>query len=242
MKKIIMMLVLVALTLSVQASYIPMYSLNQSFSGGTIQDGNAVGSVFTGNFTANTWEQVVAVAVTLNITGGYNSDLYAYLVAPNGAVMLLMNQASGLGGSGMNVTLSAFQMTSSTQFNIQAGTNPGEQVLTASSQPFIQSATDNNSPMTGYYRPISSMLYAPNPNNGLTLAEYLGLPSANGAWTLFVADVVGGGGNATLNSWTLALAVVPEPVELSLGIFAGMLLAYVGVKRYWVPANPVKSE
>ena len=35
---------------------------------------------------------VLELTVELNISGGYNGDLYAYLVAPNGTLVVLMNQ------------------------------------------------------------------------------------------------------------------------------------------------------
>jgi len=38
-----------------------------------------------------------------------------------------------------------------------------------------------------------------------------------------------------LDSWTLNLTVVPEPVTLALGLFVAMLLALAGIKRTWTP-------
>jgi hypothetical protein len=53
----------------------------------------------------------------------------------------------------------------------------------------------------------------------------------NGTWTLFFSDVVSGGGNVTLNSWSLDLtAVVPEPVNLALALFG--VLAVGGTAGY----------
>ncbi len=55
---------------------------------------------------------VRALTVDLTLTGGYNSGLCAYLVAPNGATVMLMNQPGvssgnpfGATGAGMNITL-----------------------------------------------------------------------------------------------------------------------------------------
>jgi subtilisin-like proprotein convertase family protein len=240
MKKTLITLLVVLTGVWAQATLYPLYTINSgSFSGGTIADGNPVGQSFTGTVTAQPWERVVAAAVTLNITGGYNSDLYAYLIAPNGTVMMLMNQASGLAGTGMNnVTLTAFALTGNT-FNV-TGTPPGTQSLQASTDPAIQTAAgtlDGSGRLTGTYQPIDSMLYGPAANNSLTQAQYLGLPSAAGEWTLFMADMVTddvGNGNHTLNNWSLDLAVVPEPVGMALGLFAAMLLALAGLKRFWV--------
>ena len=61
--------------------------------------------------------------------------------------------------------------------------------------------------------------------------------AANGAWTLFFADLASGGGTAELTGWSLNLTVVPEPVELALGLFAAMLLALAGLKRLCRPGQ-----
>ena len=86
---------------------------SQSFSGGTIADGNPLGTVFSGTYSQTGFNSpVLGATVGLDITGGYNGDLYAYLVAPNGTLVMLMNQPGvsvngfGASGAGMNITLS----------------------------------------------------------------------------------------------------------------------------------------
>ena len=83
---------------------------------GVIPDGNPVGTVFNGNFTwAPSGDQILGpVEVTLNVSGGYAGDLYAYLVDPKGEMVVLMNrpgQGSGTPfgnpSSGFNITLAA---------------------------------------------------------------------------------------------------------------------------------------
>ena len=54
------------------------------------------------------------------------------------------------------------------------------------------------------------------------LPIYNGL-NPNGTWTLFIADL-SSGGQSTLVSWELDIAAVPEPVNVALGIFAGVFL------------------
>ena len=231
MKKTLMMVLVLALTATLaEATLQPIFNYNQTFSGGTILDGNPVGQNFTGQFTAaSSSDRVVAAAVTLNISGGYNGDLYAYLVAPDGTVQLLLNQPGNLSGSGMNVTLTSYVLSGG-GFQIN-GAPGGDQTLTASTQPGIQSANDSGGTLTGSYQPVDSLLYQSEYS-----AQHTGPsgPYANGTWTLFFSDLTSGGGDATLNSWTLNLAVVPEPVTLALGLFAAMLLALAGVKRCWV--------
>ncbi len=54
---------------------------------------------------------VGGLTVGLNISGGYNGNPYAYLVAPNGTLVTLMNMPGasvngfGASGAGMNITL-----------------------------------------------------------------------------------------------------------------------------------------
>jgi hypothetical protein len=47
----------------------------------------------------------------------------------------------------------------------------------------------------------------------------------NGSWTLYFADTLGGGGNATLNGWSLELTAVPEPINGALAILAGLIIS-----------------
>ena len=170
---------------------------------GAIPDGNPSGIYFDGAFNlANAGDRVLGVSVGLDLSGGYNGDLYAYLSAPDGTMVVLMNQpgmdAFGAGGAGMHIML-------------QAGT---------SDHGSIQSAGDGY--LSGSY----------NPAGNLTSFGSPGSPggSANGTWSLYFADLSSGGGTAQLNAWTLGVTVVPEPVPLALGLFATLLLARGCVK------------
>ena len=58
----------------------------------------------------------------------------------------------------------------------------------------------------------------------MSFANFNGL-NPNGTWTLFIADL-SAGDQSQLVSWDLnIIAVVPEPVNVALGIFAGVFLA-----------------
>jgi hypothetical protein len=128
--------------------------------------------------------------------------LYAYLVAPNGTLVVLLNQPGvsdsnpfGASGAGMNITL-------------QDGT---------SDHGSIQSET-SGSVLSGSY------------NAAGTLVNFNG-SVADGTWTLFFADMSSGGGTSTLDSWSLDITAVPEPVNVALGIFGG-LLGGLGLVRH----------
>ena len=60
---------------------------------GAIPDGNPSGISFVGTYdAAPVGSTVSSLTVSLNISGGFNGDLYAYLVSPNGTLVMLMNQ------------------------------------------------------------------------------------------------------------------------------------------------------
>ena len=164
---------------------------------GAIPDGNPSGVRFYGSFNlANFGDRVLGVSVGLKLSGGYNGDLFAYLVAPDGTLVVLMNQPGtdsfGAGGSGMNITL----------------------LSGASDHGSIQSAGDGE--LSGSYNPagILSSFGTPDSPGG----------SANGTWSLYFADLSSGGGTAQLESWTLGITVVPEPVPLALALVSELIL------------------
>ncbi len=163
---------------------------------GTIPDGNPDGAAFLGTVSEAPGMTVGELTVTLNISGGYNGNLYAYLDAPNGTQVVLMNQPGvsgdnsfGATGAGMNITL---------QDGIAANGS-------------IQNET-SGAVLSGSY------------NAAGTLADFNGSP-VDGTWVLFFADEVTGGGTSTLDSWSLNITAVPEPVNLALAIFGLMAIA-----------------
>jgi len=176
-------------------------TLDQTFTpgNGTILEGNLTGQVFTGNITGlPAGASLMDLTVGLTISGGYNGDLYAYLIAPNGRTDILLYKpgeaVNGFGayGSGLNLTLAD-----------------------ASANGSIQQVTSGGV-LTGTYQPASP------------LASLDGSP-AGGNWRLFVADEGVGGGNATLNSWTLDLTATPEP-QIPAAAYAGLVLVLGGAR------------
>jgi len=174
---------------------------------GTIADGNPVGSVFVGNVSDIPAGQLVgALTLSLNISGGYNGDLYAYLVAPNGTLVSLLNRPGvganvfGASGAGMNITL---QDGAGTQGSIQGVTS--------------------SVVLSGTYNAAGSLAGV----NGSV---------ADGTWTLYFADLSSGGGTSVLNSWSLGITPVPEPVNVALAMF-GLVLVGGGVVRRCLRKN-----
>lgn len=88
-------------------------TFNSGGSIGIIPDGSPIGATFRGVISDIPGGVTVAgLTVGLQLSGGYNGNLYAYLVSPNGSMVVLMNQPGtainsfGAGGAGMNITLS----------------------------------------------------------------------------------------------------------------------------------------
>ncbi|MCX6894292.1 MAG: proprotein convertase P-domain-containing protein [Verrucomicrobia bacterium] len=101
-----------SLILAAGMAHATLYDYN--FNGATtinaaIPDGNPVGYVNTISVSGTGNNDIRAVNVFLNISGGYNGDLYGYLLGPNGQLAVLLNRigpgAFGNSGNGMTVTL-----------------------------------------------------------------------------------------------------------------------------------------
>ena len=190
-----------------------------------IPDGSAVG--WSGTATASGYLPSISdVSVNLNISGGYNGDLYAYL-SYGGVLVPLLNRVGvtatgggnsfGYGDAGFNVTLSSagandvhFYQNYSPSFN-------GSGQLTGTWQPDGRAIDPQSSPSTF------------DSASRVSFGSYNGM-NPNGTWTLFIADL-SAGGQSQLVSWELDITAVPEPVNVALGIFAGVFLTVTLVSR-----------
>ncbi len=222
-KKLMAVMAGVALMGSVAISQ-TTYSFTNTYNA-AIPDGDLSGLALSTNLAGLSPSSISNVDVRLNISGGYNGDLYAFLVGPNGGFAVLLNRsgvsnntsAFGYSDSGFNVTLTGL------------GSNPSIQ--------YYQSFGGSGSPVTGIWAPSGINI---DPSSSLPAdfwnAFVSGSPSAllssfngtdaNGTWTLFLADL-SGGGQSTLVSWGLDITTVPEPSTLALtglGLAGAMLV------------------
>jgi subtilisin-like proprotein convertase family protein len=219
MKKLILVTTLALLAGWAQATLVV-----DNWSSGTlntaIPDANPVGITSATSFTGLDTSAIDGVLVTLNISGGYNGDLYGYLVLQSAdnttTTSILLNRvgrtdASGFGfsTSGMNVILSSDQ-TQGYQ-NIHDVANPSGGTYLADGR-----TVDPNGDFNG----------ATSPAGLQTISGH----NANGAWTLFLSDMAVGD-QSTLASWNLTVSVVPEPVTWAVMIF-GAVLGLLGLVRY----------
>ena len=156
------------------------------------------------------------VSLTLNISGGNNSDLYAYLVGPNGGFAILLNRV-GLGAanphgyedSGFSITLSDDGARNVHEYQEGAYTLNGARQLTGTWTPDGRNIDPQSSPAL-----FDSAIAA------ATLSSFGGT-DPNGVWTLYFADL-SGGGDSTLESWQVNLRVIPEPGTAALFCLGGL--------------------
>ena len=164
------------------------------------------------NLGGNETSQIVDVNVQVNITGGYNGDLYGYLVHDSGFAILLnrvgktANNDIGYANTGFNVT-----------FDDQAATDIHLYQATSYS-------LNGNGALLGSWKPDGRNVdpddvLDTSPRTAL-LSSFNGL-NASGAWTLFLADD-SFGDQSTLVSWDLQISVVPEPIAWALIIFGSV--------------------
>ena len=148
-----------------------------------IPQGNPVGLSSQGTVSGLAGGGIIShLTLSLDISGGYNGDLYAFLEAPSGATTLLFNQPGvtdsnpfGFGGSGLKVTFA------------DAGAST------------LQNAPETDGFLfSGTYQPVTPFSTFKGQNG-------------NGQWTLFVADLADGGGQPVLNQWSLDISTAPVP-------------------------------
>jgi len=144
-----------------------------------------------------------SLQVNLNLSGGWNGDLYAYLVNSSGGFCVLLDRiGTGTYGNAGNGFNGAFSASGTGGLGTYMGNGSG--VLTGTWQP------DNTSGSLGSFV---------NPN---------------GTWTLFIADL-SGGGVSTVQSWGLQMDIVavPEVETWVAAALAGAFGAFWLNRRIW---------
>ena len=201
-------ILLLALARSAQADYFQTFFIG----GALVPDGNLVGWSDT-RTVSGVSGSISNVSVTLDLTGGWNGDLYAYLVHDTGFAVLLnrvgrdTGNLEGYGTAGMNVTLSDTAVLG----NIHSVSTPAPSGVY---QPDGRDI-DPRSPQADFGNPLNPTALLGSFNGG----------NPNGNWTLFIADVQSGDVTA-VQSWGLNIALVPEPSCLALLFLGGMIGVY----------------
>lgn len=174
-----------------------------------IPDNDDAGLTDSRNIAIPGMDEIESITVNLTLSGGWNGDLYAYLVHGSGFSILLnrpgRSSASpdGSATAGMNLTLDdAAASDIHTAIPMSGGSVSGTyQPDGRITDPLAVLDTDSRSAM---------------------LADFIGL-DPNGSWTLFIADQ-SAGGQSTLQSWSMTITAVPEPSAALLGGLGTLLL------------------
>jgi hypothetical protein len=206
--------VMLAVSARAGVIYSPANNVNAN-----IPDGSAVG--WSGTANASGFLPTISdIQVKLNISGGYNGDLYAY-ISYGGVLVPLLNRVGvtatgggnsfGYGDTGFDVTLSSAGANDVHFYGNHSPSFNGSGQLTGTWQPDGRAIDPQSSPSTF------------DSASRVSFGSYNGL-NPNGTWTLFIADL-SAGGQSQLVSWELDITAVPEPVNVALGIFAGVFLA-----------------
>lgn len=180
-----------------------------SIVGTVVPDNDEVGLVDSQIISGQPPGTVVDLSVNLVFSGGWNGDLYCYLVSDTGFTVLLNRPGrttaspDGAASSGMDITL-----VSTAPTDVHVGLPTSGVDVTGVFQP------------DGRETDPASVL---DTDARTALFDSFDGADPNGTWTLFVADL-GAGETSTLESWTLNLTVAPEPDVFVLVGF-GMLLA-----------------
>ncbi len=204
MKMIAFAWVLAPLAANAATTYTNTWTVNA-----TIPDNDDVGYTNTQTLLVPDLSEIQSVTVALNFSGGWNGDLYAYLVHGAGFAVLLNRPGrdtatpDGAASVGMTINLDDAAAT-----DIHTGIPMSGGPVTGTWQPDGRTAD-----------PLA--VVAADPRTAL-LSSFAGL-DANGNWTLFVADQ-SAGGVSTLQSWTLTVTGIPEPAVLLLAGIAPLVL------------------
>ena len=185
-----------------------------------ISDGNPVG--FASSITVSGLSNIISsIQVNLDITGGFNGDLYAYLLGPQGGFAVLLNRVGTSSGNPFSYSDAGFNIT------LSSG---------APDIHFYQDYVIPTGQLTGTWAPdgrnISPASVPSVFDTAATTANldlFAGI-DPNGGWTLFIADLGSGGGQSTLVSWGLTIATVPEPQTWML--IAGGFGALLATRRF----------
>ena len=180
-----------------QTSYTNTFSINQP-----IPNGKLTGWSDTRRIKLPLAGLITNLQVTLNLSGGFNGDLYGYLVHGSGFAVLL-NRPGRTATDPVGYADSGF--------DVSFGTGALNDIH------LYQGVTGPVSPLTGLWAadgretyPLSTL---DTDSRTAPLDSFIGV-NPTGDWTLFLADVDGGGAQASVAGWGLILMIDPGPVPL----------------------------
>lgn len=206
MKLLISLCALLPLSASGATTYTNTWSVSTA-----IPDNDDAGYTSIQNISATGLTEIQSVTVNLNFTGGWNGDLYAYLIHGDTGFAVLLNRPGR--------STSTPDGSATVGLTIMLDDNASSDIHTAIPM--------SGALVSGTYQPDGRNTdpYAVLNTDARTaiLSSFTGL-DGNGIWKLFVADQ-SAGESSTLQSWSLTITAVPEPGTCTLlGLSLGALL------------------
>lgn len=210
------------LTTSLRADEVLITTYSSGTLNQAIPDGNPTGAFWEIQVDGLSADQsVFDVKVTLNLAGGYNGDLYAYLTFGDYLAVLLnrvgktSGNAFGYGDAGFEIVLDS---AAAGDIHLYRETPNWSITGGAAWQPDGRNADPFN--------------VTDETPRAASLDVFAGV-QPNGTWTLFVADMAGGDASSSeLVNWSIQIYSVPEPSSLVLSLLGGFgLLAMFRRRR-----------
>ncbi len=195
--------------------------------GNVIPDANPVGLTDT-RFISGipSWQVITNLEVSLNISGGFNGDLYAYLrheVDGQVGFAILLNR---VGKDTNNRRLPSYFGYPEPGFLVTISDLAATDIHIYGTVPFETNALGQ---LLGTWQPdarnVNPALVVTSDPRTAFLESFFGL-DPNGEWTLFLADY-SGGEESILESWSLNIMTVPEPGASALAAVAAVSIAAV---------------
>lgn len=229
MKNLLLALALAVTVATTARAAVTSYDFNSI--NAVIPDGNVTGWSDTRLIEDLDGEYVHDVNVRINITGGYNGDLYGYLVHSTGFAVLLnrtgktSGDAFGYGHTGFDVTIDDDATTYNNDIHLYAS-------LSTTPTPTYSGGGQLEGSWLEDGRNANPATVTDGSSRNALLNSFENT-LANGTWTLFLADFANGD-ESMLVSWGLdidsELTPVPEPVTWALVGF-GLVFGAVQFRR-----------
>jgi subtilisin-like proprotein convertase family protein len=198
-----------------------------SYIGATVQDNDPGGLALTYDLTGM-GGTISNVTVSLDLSGGYNGDLYAYLAGPNGGFSVLLNRT----GVGTDAGESTYGYAD-TGFNVTfSDTGAGGIQYYENASPTIAAGV-----LQGTWQPEGVTIDPQSPPTAFSLASSGNTPLSsfvgtdpNGTWTLFLTDLAAGN-QSVVGPVSVDITTVPEPASPAIAACGGLALLILRQSR-----------